>query len=119
MLNNSAGERLGYHQEKQPADTVPGQAKDIRVQVGFLRRFHSRHDLKVFGSLLLNDIHNVINRNDTDKPLFRIDNRQRQKTVPLKKGSRSLLIVMRIYIDTVAFANTGNQFLFLRQYQFF
>ena len=119
MFDNLAGKGFRNHQEHQPADTVLGECKNAGVQVCVFGRLHSGHNLEVFGSFLLHNIHDVVNGDNTDQPFFRIDNGQGKKGVLLKNRDNAFLIIVRVHIDTFAFKDIFNKLLFGRQHEFF
>ena len=95
-LNNLTREGCRYHKYKQPNNTVFGELKNTCFEVFVLRRMKQSHLFKVLGVLFFNDVNDVVNGDNADKPFFIVNNGNRQKVVFSCYGGDSLLVVKRI-----------------------
>ena len=66
-----------------------------------LGREHSRHLFHILRRLVLHDVHGVVEGDDTDKTVFRVDHRQCQKVVLREHLCDLLLIVQRAHGNDV------------------
>ena len=46
-----------------------------------LGREHSRHFFHILGGLVFHDVPRIVERDDADEPVFRVDHRESQKVI--------------------------------------
>lgn len=66
-----------------------------------LGREHSGHFFHILGGLVFHDVHGVIERDDTDQPVFRVDDRQGEEVVLAEHLGDLLFVVERADRDDV------------------
>ena len=101
MIQNHTADRARQHQDQQPDDPVARQLKHAGLQVGLFRRRHSSHLFKVLRRLLLHDVHDIVNRDNTDEPHLTVHHRQRQQIVFVEQRCNLLLVLLGQGIDDI------------------
>ena len=98
---NSAGDHVRHHQHDQPDNPVTDHPDDGCLQVWRLLGGGSGHLLEVFRSLLCHDINGIIDRDDTNQPVLRIQHGHRCKVIAVKQLRRVLPVLRRMNRDDI------------------
>ena len=86
------------------------------LEVRLVGRHNRGHLLDIFSSLFFHDIYYVVDRDDTNHPLFAVNNGHGRKVVLLQHLGRFFLVVRRFNADDILIHEiTDNLFLFVDQ----
>ena len=81
------------HQDQQPRHTGLPRGEHAGTQIGLVGGQHSRHLFEVLGGGFLDDVHSVVDGDDTHQPLFQIHDGHGQEVVFTQRLSHVLLVI--------------------------
>ena len=117
MRDDHAGEHRREHEEHQPRDAVFPDIHDARAGVGLIGRRDTGHLFDVFRRLLLHDVDDIVDRDDTDETAFLIHDRDRDQVVVGDHLRDLFLVVGRGGIDDVRVHDVFQDHVIVRQQQ--
>ena len=117
MRDDHAGERRREHEEHQPRDAVFPDIHDARAGVGLIGRRDTGHLFDVFRGLLLHDVDDIVDRDDTDEAAFLIHDRDRDQVVVRDHVRDLFLVVGRRGIDDIRVHDVFEDHIVIRQQQ--
>ena len=117
MVQYHPRERGGQHQHHQPRQSRPPRGEHAGAEIRLVRGQHSRHLLEVLRCLLLDNVHSVIDGDDTHQPLFQIHNGHGEEVVLAQSLRHVLLIVRGLGPHHVRVHDLFNKVVLVRQQQ--
>ena len=117
MRDDHAGKRRREHEKHQPWDAVFPDVHDARAGVGLIGRRDTGHLFDVFRGLLLHDVDDIVDRDDTDEAAFLIHDRDRDQVVVRDHVRDLFLVVGRRGIDDIRVHDVFEDHIVIRQQQ--
>lgn len=78
--DDKSRQRRGDHQQQQPRDAVLPNLHGRGAHVRMLGREHSRHFFHILGGLVFHDVPRIVERDDADETVFRVDDGSARKS---------------------------------------
>ena len=99
--NDQAGEGGRHHQNGQPGEAVLEKFPGGALQVRLLRGGHTTHQLHILGGLFRQDVHCVVEGNDTDHALFGVNNGKAEEIVLTEHPGHRFLVGLGAHGDDI------------------
>ena len=117
MVQDHAGKGGRQHQDQQPRHTGFPRVEYTGAEIGLVGGQHSGHLLEVLGGLLLDNVHSVVDGDDTHQPLLQIHNGHGEEVVLAQRLSHVLLIVGGLGPHHVRIHDILDEIVLVRQQQ--
>ena len=92
-VEDAARDHAADQEDHQPDDSILRQFKDPGLQVGLVTGHHRAHLLEVLGVLLLDDVDDVVNGDDTHQAVLMVHDGDGEQVVPAEEVGDHLLVV--------------------------
>ena len=117
MAEDHAGKGGRQHQDHQPRDTGLPRVEHAGTQVWLVRGQHSRHTFKVLGGLFFDNVHSVVNGDDTHQTALLVHHRHGKEVVTAQCLCHFFLVVHGGGPDKVGVHQVFDEVVLLRQQQ--
>ena len=116
-VENKSREGCAEHEDQKPQHAVFPQGEYARFQIGFVGGGDSRHLRDIFGVLVLQDVHGVVDGDDPDESHFAIDDGERQKAVIGNRPCNDFLVLFGVSVDDVVVHDLFDECRLLREHE--